>query len=286
MRLPDLSRAYREGHGIVIKKSWLFVLPLVVGLMWIGAAPTQAAGENWIVKSVDSVGCGSNDWGMTTVFSGVDGAEYVAHTVVQAGGLVYMNEDASFSPVDGADESWNLYTSSTYGPTTGDFPIPAGQQMKVTFTLERPKGTVLSSWTLVAASCDSNVLRYNNATSLDTDGDFVTVPTDKCPSLAAAQGNGCPVRDRTLTLRARYGPKRVVGRLYAPGYPSLYAGRVVKIWKKRPGPDQLVRTRTTNNLGKFRARLPKGRYYATASPLVVPSAGQTASDVSPTRRLR
>jgi hypothetical protein len=267
----------------MIKKSWLFLLPLIAGILWVGAGPTQAAGETWVVTSVNDVGCNSNDWALTTVFSGVDGGSYVAHTTVTAGGKVYLNEDASFAPTDGADEEWNFYTSHSYGPTTGTYPITPGQPMKATLSLERPKGHVLYSWSMVAQSCDSNTLLVNGP---DLDQDFVVNAVDKCPGLKGSTSAGCPLRDRSLGLRARYGPKRVVGHLYAAGYPALYAGRTVTIWKVRPGPDRKYAVRTTNSLGKFRARVGKGRYYATSPGLIVAAAGQVAADTSPVVRVR
>jgi hypothetical protein len=154
------------------------------------------------------------------------------------------------------------------------------------FTIERPKGTVLSSWTMVAASCDSSTLLYNGSTAADRDQDFVATPTDKCPGLKTFTTNGCPLRARTLTLKARYGPKRVVGKLYSAGYPALYAGRTVTVWKVRRGLDLKVATRTTNSLGKFRTWVKKGRYYATSKTLLVPTAGQVAADTSSRVRVR
>lgn len=270
----------------MLKKSWLFLLPLVAAGLLSTAAPSQAAGENWVVKAVNTVGCGSGDWRLTTVFSGVDGGRYSAHTVVSAGGLIYMNEDANFAPTDGADEPWDLFATDTYGPTTGTYPIPAGQQMKVTFTLERPKGVVLSSYTLVARSCDSTTILYSGATSRDLDADFVATPTDQCPTLQGFTSSGCPLRDRTLSLKARSGPKRVVGRLDAPGFPSLYVGRTVKIWKVRPGPDRRIATRTTNSFGRFRVGVGKGRYYATSPTFIRPKAGEATRDTSQTVQVR
>ena len=191
-----------------------------------------------------------------------------------------MGNSASFG--------WNFVDSKDYGApaSPGDYPIPAGQQVRAVFMLEQPKGTVLSSWTMVIPSCDSSTLLYNGPTADDLDEDFVATPIDKCPSLKAFRPNGCPLRDRTLTLKARYGPKRVVGKLYAAGHPSLYAGRTVTVWKKRPGPDRKVATRTTNGPGKFKTRVGKGRYYATSPGLIVPSAGQVTADKSVVVRVR
>jgi hypothetical protein len=266
----------------MVKKSWLLVLPLIATLVWFGAAPSQASGEIWRVKSIDAVGCATSDWDLTVVFDGVDGGAYIAHSLVSSGGLIYMNEAVTYAPPEGAEDPWGLYADSSYGPTTGTWPIPAGQPMKVQLILERPKGTVLSRWTIVTPSCDSSAVTFNAA---DFDNDLVADGVDACPRLKSSRSNGCPLRDRSLTLKAKYGPKRVVGRLYAPGYPALYAGRTVKIWKVRPGPDLKVATKTTGTLGRFKARVGKGRYYATSPGYIAASAGQAAKDVSPVRRV-
>ena len=262
----------------------LLALPLVATLVWAGAPPARAAGESWVVTDVLSVGCGSPGWSLDTTWSGLDGSDYIAHTVVSSGGLTYMNEEAHRAS-DGT-RAWTLYGIASYGPTTGTFPIPPGQPMHVQLTLERPKGTVISSWTLATASCDSPQLLYNGPTAADVDEDFLATPTDLCPSLASSSANGCPLHDRTLTLKARNGPKRVVGKLYAAGYPDLSVGRTVQVWKKKPGPDRIVAIRTTNGLGKFKAKVGKGRYYATSPSFVAPTSGEALADISNRVRVR
>ena len=162
----------------MLKRTWLFVLPMVAALLYVGAAPSQAAGEKWIITGVNSTGCASSNWAFDVNFSGLDAAGgYVAHTTVTSGGLVYMNEDAG-SPSNG-DSTWHLYASSSYGPTTGTYPIPAGQPMKAVFSLERPKGTVVSSWTVIARTCDHGTLLYN-AADLDQDTVIEALSADGC----------------------------------------------------------------------------------------------------------
>jgi hypothetical protein len=264
-------------------KTWLFLLPLVASLLWAGTAPSHAAGEDWRIDGIRTVGCASRAWNVAATFSGLEFApeDYIARTTVTVGDLVYMNEEAHATD---APTNWMLYDQFSYGPVPnrGTWPMPTGQQMTVHFTLERPKGTVLSSWTMIASSCDSDRLLYNAA---DLDQDTVADGSDGCMSLAAATASGCPLRDRTLTLKARSGPRRVVGRLYAAGHPALYAGRKVTIWKARPGPDRKVATRTTNSLGTFKARLPRGRYYATTPGLIDPTAGEATADRSTRARV-
>ena len=264
----------------------LALLSLVTSLLWLGATSSQATGEGWSVTGVNTTGCESHDWILAIETRGLDTDPYTFHTVVTAGDRTYVNEDDTTNAVY-SNDLWSLATTFSYGAVSkpGTYPMTPGQQMKVQLLLERPKGTVLSSWTMVAKSCDSPTLLYNGPTSADLDEDLLATPTDKCPGLKAFTANGCPLRDRALTLRARYGPKRVVGRLYAAGYPALYVGRTVAIWKVRPGPDRKIARRTTDSLGRFKARVGKGRYYATAQGLIVPTTGQVAATTSPIVRL-
>lgn len=269
----------------MLKRTWLMVLPMVAALLYVGAAPSHAAGESWRIDGVNTVGCAVSNWNLDVTFEGQDGGGgYISHTVVSAGGKIYMNEDAG--TVANGSTTWALYASASYGPTTGTWPIPAGQQMTVRITLERPKGTVLSSWTMVASSCDSRTLRYNGPTGDDVDEDLVPAAQDACPTLKAFTENGCPVRTRTLSLAAKTSPRRVVGRLAAPGYPALDAGRTVFVWKKRPGPDLLVRTLTTNSLGRFHSRVSKGHYYVISPDFIAPTSGEALATSSPVVRVR
>src|SRR5215212_5314730 len=219
---PSISRPLPSlPGGNMLKRSWIFLLPLVASLLWAGSAPSQATSASWSFAGVNSTGCANDTWDIAVTFEGVSTVQHQFHTVVSSGGLVYMNQGFDDTFPDGND-TWGLYSSSTYGPTTGTYPIPSGQPMKVRLILERPKGTVVSSWTFVAESCDSGVLTFNAA---DFDNDMVADAVDKCPHLKSSRANGCPLRSRTLTLNDKYGPKRVVGKLYAPGYPLLYVGR-------------------------------------------------------------
>jgi hypothetical protein len=206
---------------------------------------------------------------------------YVAHTKVTANGLVYMNEDAGSTT---GETSWNVFDTFNYGavPNPGTWPIPAGQALTIRVQLEKPKGTVITSWTMVMQSCDRGAILYNDKTALDKDGDYVKVPQDLCPTLKAFRANGCPLRDRTLKIAAKTSPKRVAGRLYAAGFPALYGHRHVTIWRSRSGPDLKIATLTTSTAGYYSATVGSGYYYATSASLVSPSAGQAASDKSGT----
>jgi hypothetical protein len=232
------------------------------------------------VTGVVDAGCDSMDWTLAISVSGLDSAGvdsvdgYYAHTVVTSGGLVYMNQKATASI---ADTRWGLYASNTYGPTTGTWPIAPGQPMKVVITVERPLGNVLSSWTMVARSCDAKTLLYNGLTSSDGDGDYVDVYRDRCPELPAYTSTGCPAHARALSLARVPHARRIVGRLSAPGFPSLYAGRAVAIWKAKRGRDTLVATRTTDGSGAFGLKVRPGTYYATSAMTLAPRTGQASA---------
>jgi hypothetical protein len=273
----------------MVKKAVLVVLMLVGSVLWAGAAPSRATGESWTLIDVATVGCQISEYTVDSRFAGLDSGEYWIHTQTFSDGKAYGNEgysEAGFI-TDGDQDPWHVANDFSYGALANEalWPMAPGKPMKAVFMLERPKGTVLSSWTIVAASCDSPTLLYIGPTAADVDGDYVKVPTDKCPTLRAFTTNGCPLRARTLTLKAKYGPRRVVGRLYASGYPALYAGRTVVIWRKQPGPDKKLATRTTNSLGKFKLKVAMGRYYATSAALLVPTAGQVGAARSTTVRV-
>ena len=124
---------------------------------WIGAAALgasmlvgaqTASAQTFQVQSIDALGCNSGDFRMTVVRAGLDGGSYVVRTVVQGGGLVYMNESASITTNGSA--SWGLFDLFNYGsvPNPGTWPIPPNTPLQIDFTLERPVGTVLDAWTL------------------------------------------------------------------------------------------------------------------------------------------
>src|SRR5215213_9504816 len=125
----------------MIKKSWLLLIPLVSSLLWVGAAPTHAAGETWSITGVNAFGCQDGGWTVATVASGLDSDPYVFHAVVTSAGKTYSNEFIEIPGANGA-ETWQLGSNFNYGAVSspGTYPIVPGVQMKAVFTLERPKG--------------------------------------------------------------------------------------------------------------------------------------------------
>ena len=133
---------------------------LLVALVWPSASAAQTV-EKFEVLSVNTVGCNSGQFGLTVRRSNLDGGSYGVRTRVQVGGLLYMNEHASI--VINGDTSWNIFNNFNYGivPNRGAYPIDPNAAMRVDFWLERPKGVVLSTWTLVVDGCDSGAILYN-----------------------------------------------------------------------------------------------------------------------------
>jgi hypothetical protein len=133
--------------------------------------------------SVNTVGCNSGNFGMTVERANLDGGTYTVHTVVTVGAFIYMNEAASIS-VNGLS-GWNVFNNFTYGPVPnpGTYPIPAGEEMRLDFYLERPIGSVLYQWTLIVDGCDTGNILFNGPTD-ETDS-LVEVPTLSLAGLAA-----------------------------------------------------------------------------------------------------
>ncbi len=134
----------------------------LVFVFLLGSVSTAlAAGETFEVISVNTVGCNSGNFGMTVERANLDGGTYYVHTVVTVGNLIYMNEQASIS-VNGLS-GWNIFDNFTYGavPNPGTYPIPAGQEMRLDFYLERPVGTILYAWQLVVDGCDTGNILFN-----------------------------------------------------------------------------------------------------------------------------
>lgn len=127
----------------------------------IVARQALAQTETFQVLSVNTTGCNSGEFGMTVERANLDGGTYTVHTVVTVENLIYMNEAATIS-ING-QSGWNVFDNFSYGsvPNPGTYPIPAGHQMRLDFTLERPMGTPLYDWLLIVDGCDTGNIIYN-----------------------------------------------------------------------------------------------------------------------------
>jgi hypothetical protein len=229
---------------------------------------------------------------MRVRFDGIDPAAPVAvHTIVRSGGLVYMDESVPLQ-VNLPDTLWRLFDSFNYGdvPNRGTWPISQNQPVRVEMRMERPKGTVLDSWSLSVDSCNQAKVLYNGLTSNDRDEDNVPIPTDRCPAVDG-QGfsNGCPLYDRALTIAYKKRAGRFVGRLGTtdPRH-RLRSNMPVTIWRARPGPDRRIGKDLTGSRGRYAVakRVRPGRYYATAPGILIPTVGAVLNETSQRVRVR
>ena len=137
----------------------------LIAALGILAPIAHAQDETFQVVSVNTTGCNSGNFGMTVERANLDGGSYIVRTIVTVGALIYMNEQASIS-VNGLS-GWNVFNNFTYGPVPnqGPYPIPMNQRMRLDFTLERPKGTVLYSWLLIVDGCNTGSILFNGPLS-------------------------------------------------------------------------------------------------------------------------
>jgi len=123
---------------------WIVPLALAAAMLLIpSAAPADAApalnnsagggapagGQrsdslDWQVLSLDAIGCNAHETHFTTLLSGYNGGPERFRTIVDAGGLRYMDEDAGTPGSGNGQYGWSLYDSNSGGPTTAAFPLP------------------------------------------------------------------------------------------------------------------------------------------------------------------
>ncbi|HVN33065.1 MAG TPA: hypothetical protein VMT45_13875 [Thermoanaerobaculaceae bacterium] len=141
------------------------VLATVLSLGFLAAATAQAQ-PLWRVVSLDTTGCNSGNIGFTTELSGVTFPTTLHfHTIVDSGGLRYMDEDAGTPGSGNGTYGWHLYTSSSGGPITGTFPIPPDQPITVTFDLmDGSGGPVVSHVVVILSKCDGGQIESDSAT--------------------------------------------------------------------------------------------------------------------------
>ncbi len=158
-----------------MKRIWVHTL-CAAAVVLLAAASAQAQ-ASWDVVSLDTTGCNSGNIGFTTVVSGITSFPTTLHfhTLVDSGGLRYMDEDAG-TPGSNGTYSWHLYQSSSGGPITGTWPIPAGQPITVTFDLADggATGPVVSHRVITLTRCDGGAIEAGGE----------AIPALKPPALA------------------------------------------------------------------------------------------------------
>jgi hypothetical protein len=105
------------------------------------------------------------------------------------------------------------------------------------------------------------------------DGDGVLDVGDSCALLIGGAANGCPDIDRTLTLAFKAAAERLHGTLGSAG--PCAAGREVKLFLVKSGPDRKIGTATTKPSGSFKLAqdAQAGKYYASAATETIADVG-------------
>ena len=97
---------------------------VIASALTLGSAPpAHAAGETFKVLSTITPGCAHAQFFLNVEKAGWDGASYTVHTVVTAGGRVYMNEAASNS--GNGQTPWGLFDNFNYAPVPNPGTWPA-----------------------------------------------------------------------------------------------------------------------------------------------------------------
>ena len=125
----------------------------------LAAAPAGAGGQlDWDVIQMNQVGCANGATQFTTEVSGYSGGPERFRTIVDANGLRYMDEDAG-QPGGNGTYGWSLYTSSSGGPISASFPLPAGIPFTVDFRfISGPGGPTVFLRRLVISQCNGGVI--------------------------------------------------------------------------------------------------------------------------------
>lgn len=131
---------------------------LVFASLQVTVVSAQAV--SWTVVSMNTVGCNNGQTQFTTLVENIPAFPTTLRfrTIVDAGGLRYMDEDAG-NPGSNGLYGWSLYNSSSGGPTTATFPIPPNTPITVTFALiDGVGGPFVTSQTIVITQCNGGVI--------------------------------------------------------------------------------------------------------------------------------
>ena len=133
---------------------------------------------------------------------------------------------------------------------------PAALSSSITTRTDHGHGSVTISWIV------------------DSDQDLIDDEgADRCDTRPSATPDGCPDAARTLSIGYYKAKGQFFGWLASPTAPPCKSGKLVKLWKVRPGPDLLYARATTSSTGKW--VVTKGfrygsAYYATAPRVLQP----------------
>jgi hypothetical protein len=150
--------------NLVWRKRGLTVLSAVlIALLFSTVSVTNAAGPSWTVVSLNTTGCNAGNIGFTTRVSGITSFPTTLHfrTIVDAGGIRYMDEDAG-TPGANGDYGWHLYYSNSGGPATNAWPIPNDTPITVQFLLiNGAGGPTVTSQVITLSKCNGGTIVAN-----------------------------------------------------------------------------------------------------------------------------
>ncbi len=142
------------------KRGLAVLSAVLIALLFSTVTVTHAAGPSWTVVSLNTTGCNSGNIGFTTQVSGITSFPTTLHfrTIVDAGGIRYMDEDAG-TPGSNGTYGWHLYFSNSGGPATNAWPIPNDTPITVQFLLINGSGGPTVTSTVVTLSkCNGGTL--------------------------------------------------------------------------------------------------------------------------------
>jgi hypothetical protein len=137
----------------------MLALPRVLFVMLCLFAGSALAVPTWTVNSLNSIGCAASTTNFSTTVASYTGGIERFRTQVDSGGLRYMDEDAGVPGLGNGSYAWALYASATGGPTSGTWPIPAGQPVTVNFMFINGAGGPIVYWRqIVLSRCDGGTI--------------------------------------------------------------------------------------------------------------------------------
>jgi hypothetical protein len=161
-----LSRLMWRGRGLAV------LAAVLIAILFSTASTTNASGASWTVKSLNTIGCNSGNIGFTTLVSGVSFPTNLHFlTLVDAGGIRYMDEDAG-KPGSNGTYGWHLYYTNSGGPATNAWPIPHDTPITVHFELiNGAHGPVVASDVITLSKCNGGTIIANPGGASFSSGD-------------------------------------------------------------------------------------------------------------------
>jgi Laminin B (Domain IV) len=177
--------------------------------------------------------------------------------------------------------SFHLRTNATANAPLAVLLSGGGRSVVRSFTLPQPNTWSTRSATITADGTWVDLSNQTPATLQDfavvlpnldrvaVVGDVQTAAGEltDLDTVSLTEGDGFPPTARTLTLRYKPKSRRFVGRLAAQGHPPCAVNELVRVFRKRAGPDRSVGMDRTSTTGQFLigASASRGTYYAQAA---------------------